>query len=291
VISSRAARRQAILFALLVALMIGLLAISNSAPMLELRRGIGFALSPIQQVLRDTTGGVSDFLTTLAELDSLRAQNAELQQRVQELEVTIQQLESLRSQNDQLTELLDVRSALQYRTVAAEVISRAASSNERTLSLDRGADAGISVDDPVVAGGGALVGRVVEVGPNYSRVILISDTRSTVIGLTDTTRVEGEVVGQLEQPLQMQRILATQEVLPGERVLTAGIDLGEGIRSAYPKGLLIGTVSYIRQAPDQLFQTAFLEPAAGLDTLEYVLVITDYQSPPPIELPSPSPTG
>lgn len=289
-ISSRAARRQTIAYALLVAASVLLLALSNSAPLLDLRHGVGFAMAPLQDVLRQGARGVGSFFATITELDELRRQNEELQQRLQLLEVTNQQLESLRSQNEQLTALLDVRSALDYETVAAEVISRAASANERTLSLDRGSDVGIRVDDPVVAGGGALVGRVIEVGQNYSRVLLISDGRSTVIGLTDTSRAEGEVKGQLERPLAMQRILATEEVALGERVVTAGIDLGDGIRSGYPKGLLIGTVIDIQRSPDQLFQTALLQAAAPLDHLEYVLVITDFQSLPPIDSPAPTPT-
>jgi rod shape-determining protein MreC len=289
-ISGRAARRQAIAYALLVAASVVLLAVSSSAPLLELRRGVGFAMAPLQDVLRQGARGVGSFFVAIAELDELRRQNEELQARLQLLEVTNQQLESLRSQNEQLTELLAVRSALDYDTVAAEVISRTAAANERGFSLDRGTGVGIAVDDPVVAGGGALVGRVVEVGQNYSRVFLISDTRMHVIGLTDTSRAEGEIEGQLEQPLAMKRILATESVAVGEKVVTAGIDLGEGIRSAYPKGLLIGTVIDIQRSPDQLFQTALLQPAATLDHLEYVLVITDFASAPPVDTSSPAPS-
>ena len=50
-----------------------------------------------------------------------------------------------------------------------------------------------------------------------------------------------------------------------------------GIRSPYPKGFLIGTVIDARHDPNEVVQTVFLEPAANLDQLEFVLVITDYQ--------------
>ena len=61
------------------------------------------------------------------------------------------------------------------KTVAAEVIGRQTSQSERVVTLDTGSDRGISVGDVVLADGGALVGRVVEVGPNFSRVLLVSD--------------------------------------------------------------------------------------------------------------------
>jgi len=214
--------------------------------------------------------------------------NEEFQRRVQELEAANRQLEGLGVLNEQLSELLDVRSSLGFETVAAEVISRAASQTERAISLDRGSDAGIAVGNPVVAGGGALVGQVVEVGPNFSRVLLLSDTRMTVVGLVEGSRATGEVSGQLERPLIMQRIVATEAVEVGESVITAGIDLGEGIRSPYPRGLLIGSVVDVERPPNQVVQVALLRPAADYDRLEYVLVITDYEGGLP--LPSPAPT-
>jgi len=140
----------------------------------------------------------------------------------------------------------------------------------------------------VVGGGGALVGQVVDVGANYSRVLLITDTRMNVVGLLQTSRGVGTVRGQLDRPLEMDGISATNQVNLGESVVTAGIELSENIRSPYPKGLLIGTVADVERSPDQLFQTALVSPAANFETLEYVLVITNYQGGLPAISPEPS---
>jgi len=140
------------------------------------------------------------------------------------------------------------------------------------------------VDDVVLAGGGALVGVVVDVGRNFSHVRLISDTRSVVIGLVETSRATGDVQGQLGGPLVMSRIPVTDEVTAGETVVTAGIDLGGDVRSPYPRGLLIGTVVDVRKDPNAVVQSAFVQPAAPLDRLEFVLVITDAE---PFAVPAP----
>jgi rod shape-determining protein MreC len=291
VFSTPAARRQGVIYVVLLAVTIMLLAFSSSAPLLELRRGVGFAMSPFQEALLGSARQVSSFFATITEIEQLRDLNVALEQRVQELEAENRQLESVRVENEQLSALLEVRSSLDYETVAAEVISRGSSHLERVVSLDRGTEVGINIDDPVVAGGGALVGQVVDVGVNYSRVLLISDTRSRVVGLTEISRTTGEVAGQLERPLSMSRILASEEVALGETVVTAGIDLGSGIRSPFPRGLLIGTVADVQSSPDQLFQSALLQPAALLDRLEYVLVITDYEGGLPTESPGASPSA
>lgn len=284
------ARRLGITYVVLIVVSLLLLAFSSSGPLLELRRGVGFAMSPIQDGLRSSVRQVNSFFATFAEIERLRQLNEQLGLQVQELEAANRQLETVRIQNEQLSALLDVRTSLEHETVAAQVISRLASLGERGMTLDRGTDHGVAEGDPVIAGGGALVGRVEEVGRNYSRVMLINDRRMVVVGMTELGRATGEVVGQLDRPLLMERILATDEVELGESVITAGIDLGEGIRSPFPKGLLIGTIVDVRRPPNQVLQQALLQPATALDRLEYVLVITDYDGGMPIEAePTPIP--
>ncbi|HYI22396.1 MAG TPA: rod shape-determining protein MreC [Candidatus Limnocylindrales bacterium] len=287
-LTGRPARRQAILYVVLLAAAILMLAFSSSGPLVELRSGIGFAMSPIQNVLRQGARTVGSLFATVGEIDRLRQANDELTQRLNELEAANRSLESVRIQNEQLTELMQVRSALDYETVAGEVISRRTTPQERVISIGTGSEAGITVDDPVVAGGGALVGQVVEVGRGYSRILLISDMNFFVAGLTEISRGIGDVQGQAERPLSMTRIPATDAITVGESVVTAGIELAEGVRSPYPKGLLIGTIVNVERSPDQLFQTALVQPAAPLERLEYVLVITNYEGGLPDASPDPS---
>ena len=287
---SRASRRRGLSYAVLVATSLVMLALSRDPLMLELRHGFGFAFAPIQGALSSVTRGGLSIVDAVAEIDHLRLENRRLQERNQLLEVENAQLQDVRVQNQQLTTLLEVKSTLDYQTVAAEVISRQVTQYERVISLNQGSDAGITVQDVVVAGGGALVGQVIEVGGNYSRVLLISDTRSTVIGLIETSRATGDVQGQLGGALVMTKIPSTDELAVDDTVVTAGIDLGNGIRSPFPKGLVIGRVVDVDRDPNAVVQTAFVDAAARLDKLEYVLVITDYEGGVPIDAPGPSPS-
>jgi rod shape-determining protein MreC len=281
-------RRQVVAYVVLIAISLLLLAFSRAGPLIELQRGVGFAVAPIQETLQGGASQVSSVFSTIAEVERLRRVNADLEQRVQALEAENRLLESIRIENERLSELLDVQSSLMHETVAAEVISRHGTMNERVLSLDRGSDDGIEVDDAVLARGGALVGQVIDVGRNFSRVMLLNDTRFVVVGLVEDSRATGEVWGQLERPLSMLHIPSTEEIAVGETVVTAGIDLGEGIRSPYPKGLLIGSIVDVTSSPNEVVQSALVQPAVPLDRLEYVLVITDYEGGLPIDEPAPT---
>jgi rod shape-determining protein MreC len=275
--ASPASRRRGALYAALVAICLLLLATSGTAPVRELQRGLSFALSPIQGVLSGTTRTVTSAVGAIFEIERLRQENERLQARLEALEVENRQYEEVRVQNEQLATLLRVKGALDYETVAAAVIARKINEYERIITIDQGTDRGIREGDVAVAGGAALVGRVVEVGSNFARILLINDTRSTVIGLVESTRATGNVVGQPGGALIMEDVAATELVSLDDQIVTAGIDLGEGVRSPFPKGLLIGRVIDVQRDPNAVVQTSFVAPAADLDKLEYVLVITNYE--------------
>jgi rod shape-determining protein MreC len=286
-LQDRQARRRAGTYAGLLALSLALVVVSDAAPLREFQKGIGFAFAPLQGVLSSTTRGLVGIFATIAEIDQLRQRNVELTGENEQLKAEIQG--GLESQRELrlLSDLLGVKTSITYSTVAAQVIGREASPFQRLISIDAGSDKNIAMGDVVLGGGAALVGRVVEVGPDYARILLISDSASTVIGLDTTSGATGEVIGRLGGTLTMENIAVTEKVSVGDQIVTAGIDLGNGIRSAFPKGLVIGQIVDVRQEANAVVQSAFLEPASNLDKLEYVLVITGFQAP---ELPAPGST-
>src|SRR5205823_12500032 len=101
---------------------------------------------------------------------------------------------------------------------------------EMTTTIDHGTDAGVQTGDVVVASGGAVVGRVTEANPASAHVLLINSVNSVVIGQLSGSSATGEVAGQLGGVLAMQNIDATETIRDGEAVLTAGIELKNGVR-------------------------------------------------------------
>ncbi|MES1239729.1 MAG: rod shape-determining protein MreC, partial [Chloroflexota bacterium] len=194
----------------------------------------------------------------------------------QTLQALARQAQELRRENELLTGLLQLRNGLEFQTRPVSVIARESSEARRAVVIDRGTEDGIKVGQVVISTGGALVGRVTDVGSNFAHVVLISDTSSTVIGQLSGSIATGKVVGQLGT-LVMTDVNAAAVSQDGEEVYTAGIELGSGIRSPYPKGLLIGRVIDVTRDPNEVVQTVFLDPAASLDRLEFLLVITDYE--------------
>jgi rod shape-determining protein MreC len=291
-LKDRAARRSGIAFIVLLVVSVALMALSSNPAVRDAQNGIGFAFRPIQGALDSVASGLASIGAAVGEIDRLRTDNEALKAENDRLEAENDRLAEIRRENELMTGLLQLRAGFDFETTAASVIARESSEFRRTITLDKGSDDGIAVGDVVVASGGALAGRVTAIGPHAATVVLLTDGESTVIGQLPSAAT-GEVEGHLSDTLPMTQIDATADIALGDEVVTAGIELGSGVRSPYPKGLVIGQVVDVKRDANDVVQTAFLQPAADLDRLEYVLVILDYQGglPPIDEQPIACPTA
>ncbi|HSS36118.1 MAG TPA: rod shape-determining protein MreC [Patescibacteria group bacterium] len=291
--SDRLARRRTILFGALLAISVLLMVVSSTGPAVELQRGVEFAFRPIQSGLDSIARGVSGMVETITEIDTLHRQNEQLAQENARLAAENARTKELERQNELLTALLEVKGSLGFDTVTGSVVGRESAQFRRVVTVDVGTDHGVKEGDVVVGAGGALVGRVTGVTGNSATILLINDTSSTVIGQLGTNQMTGSIIGQLGGVLIMENIDSAERLQIGDTVTTAGIDLGGGVRSPFPKGILVGSVVDVLRDANAVTQTAFIQPAADLERLEYVLIITDYQGglPPIDQQPIPCASG
>jgi rod shape-determining protein MreC len=276
-LATKIARRRSIAFVALLAATLVMMAFSTLPATREFQGAVSFALRPIQGAVNDVAKNVSGVFTALSDIEQLHADNTALRRENERLTAENLRLAEAEHQNETLTGLLQLQSGFSYKTTAAVVIARESSEFRRLVTISKGSDDDIAEGDAVIGEGGALAGRVVEVGPNYAKVVLITDQSSTVIGQLQTSSAIGGVVGQLAGALLMTNIDSTETIELSEEVVTAGIELAGGVRSPYPKGLLIGQVIDVRRDANSVVQTAYLAPAADLDKIEYVLVVLDYE--------------
>jgi rod shape-determining protein MreC len=288
-LNNRQARRRGIVFTILIAITLLLMAFSANPYIQEFQRGLSFALRPFQGAIADVAGSVASVAGAVSEIDQLRSENAALRDENERLENESARLEAVKLENEQLTALVQLQSGLDHETVATRVIGRETLETRRVVIFDKGSDDGIEQGDVVIVQGGALAGRVTDVGPTFAKATLISDSTSIVVGQLLGSGASGEVVGQAGGVLVMRNVDSAVPITPDEEVFTAGIEVNGGIRSPYPKGLVIGAVVDVQRDANDVVQTAFLAPAANLDSFELALIITDYEGglPPIDEQPVP----
>jgi rod shape-determining protein MreC len=252
-----------------------LLLLFRSADVVRATATVGTqVLVPVQRVLAETGVTTNRFFQAIGEIDRIRAENADLRAANDRLTLENARLAEAAIAARQDAKLAAAQRALPYKTVTAPVIARDPSGVLKTIVIGAGTDQGVRVDEVVLSEQG-VVGRVSEVGSNYAKVLLITDSASSVSALVQTSRASGIVRGQYGDTLVMEWILQSDPVKPGDVIVTAGLGLGNELRSLYPKGLVIGTVVDVTKAEVSAYQRAVVAPAVDLRKLENVLVITD----------------
>lgn len=204
------------------------------------------------------------------DLRNVRVENRNLAKQVGELRLKNQQLQGQAAQALRLARLLGFRQANgDIPMTAAEVIGANADSTSRTVFISRGEQDGIRRNMAVITPDG-VVGKISEVLPHASQVLLITDRESGVGTLLAGTRTHGVVKGTGDPLLWMDYVSTDEKVPSGEQVLTSGED------KIFPKNLPVGWVASTKAGFP--FQTIEVTPAAHLDRLEEVLVLTTEKS-------------
>jgi rod shape-determining protein MreC len=251
---------------------------SSTDPAVTLQRVTTRALDPVRAAIAGVGEGVAGVFGAIGEIDRLRGENADLRVALAGAEQRIAALTEASRENDELRELLGISRSLEMTTLPVRIISRDPSNFAWEVGVDAGRADGVRVGMPVVAnanGTGALAGTVVSVTDDTARVRFIVDTRSVVIGLVQSSRALGEVRGQAGGQLVMGNIPVTDAVAAGDTVVSAGISIGEAA-SAYPAGLLIGSVQAVEDDANALTRTAFVRPAFEV-AAERLLVVLAFE--------------
>jgi rod shape-determining protein MreC len=245
--------------------------IHHADPLAIPAAGLLEALSPIQSATARLGEGATSVVRDYLDLVHVREENLKLRTELARVTADRSRLAELQTENRHLADLLELKDALQMDAVAANVIGSDATGTARTLILGQGSASGLKTGMAVLCNQG-IVGKIIEVSPHASRVLLIDDHNSALDGFDQRSRARGIVAGVVDDGLIMKYVDRTEDVRAGDTVVSSGLD---GI---YPRGLLVGTIRSLRREGPGMFVTVRITPAVDFRSLEQVLVVT--QQPP-----------
>lgn len=238
----------------------------NTASGLPVLQVVTFgSFSEVQRGTMAMVDGVRNLWSGYIALQGVHAENDALKQELQTLQVRLQQERAEAQRTDSLRQLLELRERANLDTTAAEVIAASASTEFRTVTIDKGTGEGLKTDMAVISPAG-VVGRVILPSGRAAKVQLLIDRNAAAGGLIERTRVQGVVEGFGDGSLRMEYVPGTSDVKPGDLVVTSGID---GI---YPKGFVIGTIEQVDRGSGG-YHLITVRPAVDFTRLEEVLVV------------------
>ena len=232
-----------------------------------LRALLATALHPVQRSLLAPVDGVESALQYAAGLEAAIANESAARRALAGQALRVNQIDQLQTENARLRALLDVRSGLQVRSQAAEVLYESTDPYSRKLVVDKGLAQGIAGGSPVLSEAG-VIGQVTRVYPLSSEVTLLTDKDAAVPVLNARTQARGAAYGLATgDALELRFMAGNADVQVGDLLQTSGVD------GVYPPGLPVAKVMSIDRTADSGFAKIVLAPAAPAGAVRHVLVL------------------
>ena len=226
------------------------------------------AIATPERLLRDFGQWIEDVWFGYIDLIHVRRDNAALKGEIEQLRLEQATVVEDARQGQRLQQLLGFKEHYIYQPVPAQVVGTAGTDQSGIVYIDKGSKDGLKPDMPVVTQDG-IVGRLRDVFPNTSQLMLISDATSGVGVILEATRTRGILKGGAFGQVQVVNVSPDDRIKAGEKIITSGGD------QIFPRGLPVGTVDRAVTDPDRdPLMDVVIRPAANLSQLEEVLVIT-----------------
>lgn len=241
-----------------------LIVAANQVFSLNLGGKITGFLSPVGIVLSSTGQKIGSFLGNITRIGTLQKENRVLNERLDGALTEIARLSEAKKENDSLRADLGFKQSSALNLVPAEVAYFDPSLRDGITVRVSNTD-GIKLGN-VVLSEGYLIGRVSSIDGNNVRVLLITDSTSSIPATLLGKDITGITRGKIGSGLTLEQVPQNDNVVRGDTVITSG--LGGDL----PKGLIVGKVDDVQKISGSIFQSIVLRPALDLTRIERVMI-------------------
>ncbi len=176
------------------------------------------------------------------------------------------QIETLENQLN----LEKIKKSYPFNMEVSKVIGRNPLFWHQYVIIDGGKDKGFSPGMPVIAEGG-LVGKIIDVSHNNSKVLLVVDQDFACDVRGDKSNILALSVGTGSSVMKLNYVPKYEEFEPGETLVTSGLD------NSFPPGIPVGFIVEISKPFGSYFLEAFVMPYVDVLRLDNVMVIKGFK--------------
>ena len=232
-------------------------------------------LTPLRTGVSKLTDQAEQMYSYMFRYEALAAENAALKEQIAQMEDNARLADSVSRENDRLRSLLELTDAHEdYKLVDAYIIAWGSTDWASTLTVNRGTNSGIEEGMCAITANGEVVGLVTQAGTNYAVIKTILDSSLGISATMASSGYNGMVQGNYasggrKNMLRMNYLPSSAVIRNNDQVVTSG-------STVYPRDLILGYVIDAGFDDTGVAKFALLRPAADIDTLEQVFILTDY---------------
>lgn len=222
---------------------------------------------PISRALVAAGRKVANIAAIFSEIANLRKDNQRLSEDLIRAKVDSTKLTELEIENQELKKLLNYKEAHpEMKLISANVIGLDPTNFYDSVVIDRGSDDGIEKGMAVVLLG-VLVGKIDQVMPRTSQVLLITSKDSIVQVMLESSRTAGVLKGGISG-MTLENIPLDTPVAAEENVITSGLG------GKLPKGLFVGKAGKEVSVKSDIFKTVEVKSEVNFSKLETLFVVS-----------------
>ncbi len=219
--------------------------------------------SGLLTILGKPVNSVSDGFYKINDLVYLYTQNQDLREENKSLSKWKDLALELLAENEELKKLLNSSKEQNQKFVSSKVITNSGGSYVKTITINVGSNDGVRVGNPVINNWG-MIGRIVEIGRNSSRVLLTTDINSQIPVYFENSLHKAILVGKNSDLLELKFLKKRVYLQDDERLMTSG----EG--GILPRGIPVGLYSV---ELNKNIEKINVLPAKDWDKLSFLNVI------------------
>ncbi len=261
----------------LTALSLILLSLPLSSPVRYFKACAGYVFDPLSYEGERGIQRIAQAPEDARRLLTADVENRRLTDELRRMSWLKADVESLGLENERLRRALGLKTPAGRHPVWAHVMQRDPQRWYASVAVDAGADRGVSLNDPVLGRKDdalVAVGRVIEVRPRSSTVMLLTDQRSAAAAYLSSGTYEGLVQGQDGPRLRMNYVNSEAKIVGADTVLTSPTSV------TFPPDVLIGRVVQVNpRDPFLALQSVELAPALDAASLQEVLILRAHALP------------
>ena len=236
-----------------------------------------FAYSSISMIRYSLVEGpikaITNFSSDLAELYKVRDENDDLRSKISSQKMYKEELDEANRKISELEELLNVTKTSGFSPIYCNILNRDIQGWANSVTINKGSDDGIAVDNVVICSKG-LIGKVVDVNANTSRVkLLTTESADNSVSVKVELNKESTTEGIL-QNYDASSGNYIVEIYDASAKITKGMSVvTSGKGGIYPSGILCGKVTSTSELYNSTGQTVMVEPSVNFSDFEYVAVL------------------
>jgi rod shape-determining protein MreC len=247
----------------------------------RVRLALSAAIEPMYHIAAWPSQLARQISLAVTDREELTERNSQLSEQLLLAQARLNRLSVLRDENQRLQELLDVQHGLGLGVQLAKIIDVDTDPSRHRIVIDAGSRQSVEVGQAVLDARGVM-GQIVEVLPNTSTVLLITDPAHALPVTVERTGMRVIAHGSVAlDRLELPNVPISADIKVGDKLITSGLG------GHFPAGFPVGEIRSISNDASGMFAAADARPTAALDRSGEVLIL--HQLTDPIGPPAPAP--